>query len=112
MQILSDDLCRTSMGVRSTSITRSCPASRAPSPYHQAHERGVKLVGATAHFVTADLDEGPIIEQDVARVDHAHTADQLVALGQDTERLVLSRAVRFWAEDRILPVGTKTVVFR
>jgi formyltetrahydrofolate deformylase len=71
----------------------------------------VKIVGATAHFVTADLDEGPIIEQEVARVNHTHTADQLVELGQDTERIVLSRALRAYAEDRVLLVGDKTVVF-
>ncbi|MEL6983947.1 MAG: formyltransferase family protein, partial [Actinomycetota bacterium] len=87
------------------------PGFKGAKPYHQAHTRGVKLVGATAHFVTADLDEGPIIEQDVARVSHVHTADEMVALGQDTERLVLSRAVRYWAEDRVLLVGDKTVVF-
>jgi formyltetrahydrofolate deformylase len=112
MQILSDDLCRHLDG-RAINIHHSfLPGFKGAKPYHQAHERGVKLVGATAHFVTADLDEGPIVEQDVARVDHSHTADQLVALGQDTERIVLARAVRFWAEDRILSVGTKTVVFR
>jgi formyltetrahydrofolate deformylase len=111
MQILSDDLCRFLHG-RAINIHHSfLPGFKGAKPYHQAHERGVKLVGATAHFVTADLDEGPIIEQDVARVSHAHTADQLVALGQDTERLVLSRAVRYWAEDRVFLVGDKTVVF-
>jgi len=111
MQILSDDLCRALAG-RAINIHHSfLPGFKGAKPYHQAHERGVKLVGATAHFVTADLDEGPIIEQDVARVTHAHTAEQLVALGQDTERAVLSRAVRYWAEDRILLLGQKTVVF-
>jgi formyltetrahydrofolate deformylase len=111
MQVLSDDLCAHLSG-RAINIHHSfLPGFKGARPYHQAHARGVKLVGATAHFVTADLDEGPIIEQDVARVTHAHTADQLVALGQDTERLVLSRAVRAWAEDRILRVGDKTVVF-
>lgn len=111
MQILSDDLCRRLNG-RAINIHHSfLPGFKGAKPYHQAHERGVKLVGATAHFVTADLDEGPIIEQDVARVDHTKTAEQLVALGQDTERLVLARAVRLWAEDRIFLVGTKTVVF-
>ncbi|HAP75785.1 MAG TPA: formyltetrahydrofolate deformylase [Acidimicrobiaceae bacterium] len=112
MQVLSDDLCEHLRG-RAINIHHSfLPGFKGAKPYHQAHARGVKLVGATAHFVTADLDEGPIIEQDVARVDHTHTAEQLVALGQDTERLALSRAVRFWAEDRILLVGDKTVVFR
>lgn len=111
MQILSDDLCQHLRG-RAINIHHSfLPGFKGAKPYHQAHTRGVKLVGATAHFVTADLDEGPIIEQDVARVSHVHTADELVALGQDTERLVLSRAVRYWAEDRVLLVGDKTVVF-
>ncbi len=111
MQILSDDLSKKLMG-RVINIHHSfLPGFKGAKPYHQAHARGVKLVGATAHFVTADLDEGPIIEQDVARVSHAHTADQLVELGQDTERLVLSRAVRYWAEDRVLQVGDRTVVF-
>jgi formyltetrahydrofolate deformylase len=111
MQILSDDLCRFLSG-RAINIHHSfLPGFKGARPYHQAHRRGVKLVGATAHFVTADLDEGPIIEQDVARVGHANTAAQLVELGQDTERLVLSRAVRYWTEDRVFLVGDKTVVF-
>ena len=111
MQILSDDLCDFLAG-RAINIHHSfLPGFKGARPYHQAHARGVKLVGATAHFVTADLDEGPIIEQEVARVNHTHTADQLVELGQDTERIVLSRAVRACAEDRVLRVGDKTVVF-
>jgi formyltetrahydrofolate deformylase len=111
MQILSDDLCSHLRG-RAINIHHSfLPGFKGAKPYHQAHERGVKIVGATAHFVTADLDEGPIIEQDIARVTHAHTANELVALGQDTERLVLSRAVRAWAEDRIHLIGNKTIVF-
>jgi len=111
MQILSDDLCDFLAG-RAINIHHSfLPGFKGAKPYHQAHARGVKLVGATAHFVTADLDEGPIIEQEVARVDHTHTADQLVELGQDTERIVLSRAVRAYAEDRVLRVCDKTVVF-
>ena len=111
MQILSDDLCSHLRG-RAINIHHSfLPGFKGAKPYHQAHERGVKIVGATAHFVTADLDEGPIIEQDIARVTHAHTADELVALGQDTERIVLSRAVRAWAEDRIHLIGNKTIVF-
>lgn len=111
MQILSDAMCEQLRG-RAINIHHSfLPGFKGARPYHQAHARGVKLVGATAHFVTADLDEGPIIEQDVTRVSHAHTAEQLVELGQDVERLVLSRAVRYWAEDRILQVGDKTVVF-
>ena len=108
---LSDDLCRRFEG-RAINIHHSfLPGFKGARPYHQAHARGVKLVGATAHFVTADLDEGPIIEQDVVRVTHAHTPEQLTRLGQDVERLVLSRAVRYFAESRILRVGTKTVVF-
>ncbi len=111
MQILSDDLCSHLRG-RAINIHHSfLPGFKGAKPYHQAHERGVKIVGATAHFVTADLDEGPIIEQDIARVTHAHTADELVALGQDTERLVLARAVRAFAEDRIHLIGNKTIVF-
>jgi formyltetrahydrofolate deformylase len=111
MQILSDDLCGFLAG-RAINIHHSfLPGFKGAKPYHQAHARGVKLVGATAHFVTADLDEGPIIEQEVARVNHTHTAEQLVELGQDTERIVLARAVRAYAEDRVLRVGDKTVVF-
>jgi formyltetrahydrofolate deformylase len=111
MQILSDDLC-TALAGRAVNIHHSfLPGFKGAKPYHQAHERGVKLVGATAHFVTADLDEGPIIEQDVARVHHAMTANDLVALGQDTERMVLARAVRYLAEDRVLLLGDRTVVF-
>lgn len=111
MQILSSELCRELAG-RVINIHHSfLPGFKGARPYHQAYHRGVKLVGATAHFVTPDLDEGPIIEQDVARVTHAHTADELTRLGQDTERLVLARAVRLWSEDRIALVGSKTVVF-
>lgn len=111
MQILSDDLC-TALAGRAVNIHHSfLPGFKGAKPYHQAHDRGVKLVGATAHFVTADLDEGPIIEQDVARVHHAMTANDLVALGQDTERIVLARAVRSLAEDRVLLLGDRTVVF-
>ena len=111
MQVLSDDLCRRLSG-RVINIHHSfLPGFKGAKPYHQAHARGVKLIGATAHYVTADLDEGPIIEQDVQRVSHAYTADQLVALGRDVERVVLSRAVRRHAEDRVLLVGARTVVF-
>ncbi len=111
MQILSDDLCEFLAG-RAINIHHSfLPGFKGAKPYHQAHDRGVKLVGATAHFVTADLDEGPIIEQEVTRVTHAHTADQLVSLGQDTERLVLARAVRAVADDRVFLIGDRTVVF-
>ena len=111
MQILSDDLC-TALAGRAVNIHHSfLPGFKGAKPYHQAHARGVKLVGATAHFVTAQLDEGPIIEQDVARVNHSHTAADIVELGQDTERLVLARAVRMWAEDRVLLIGDRTVIF-
>ena len=111
MQILSDDLCQRLDG-RAINIHHSLlPGFKGAKPYHQAHQRGVKLVGATAHFVTAQLDEGPIIEQDVARVNHSHTAADIVELGQDTERLVLARAVRMWAEDRVLLIGDRTVIF-
>jgi formyltetrahydrofolate deformylase len=111
MQVLSDDLCGKLSG-RVINIHHSfLPGFKGAKPYHQAHARGVKLIGATGHYVTADLDEGPIIEQDVHRVTHAYTADQLVALGRDIERTVLSRAVRRHAEDRVLLVGARTVVF-
>ncbi|GGO92398.1 formyltetrahydrofolate deformylase [Nocardioides phosphati] len=111
MQVLSDDLCSQLPG-RIINIHHSfLPGFKGAKPYHQAHARGVKLIGATAHYVTADLDEGPIIEQDVTRVDHAWTADQLVAHGRDVERLVLSRAVARHAEDRVLMVGVRTIVF-
>ncbi len=112
MQILSDDLCRSLSG-RAINIHHSfLPSFKGAKPYHQAHERGVKLIGATAHYVTADLDEGPIIEQDIARVDHTLGPDQLVAVGRDTEAQVLSRAVRWHSQTRVLPNGHRTVVFR
>jgi formyltetrahydrofolate deformylase len=112
MQILSDDLCRQLSG-RAINIHHSfLPSFKGAKPYHQAHERGVKLVGATAHYVTADLDEGPIIEQDVTRVDHTLSADQLVTAGRDVEAQVLSRAVRWHSQTRILSNGSRTVVFR
>jgi len=112
MQILSDDLCRRLSG-RAINIHHSfLPSFKGAKPYHQAHDRGVKLVGATAHYVTADLDEGPIIEQDVIRVDHMLSADQLVTAGRDVEAQVLSRAVRWHSQSRILSNGHRTVVFR
>jgi formyltetrahydrofolate deformylase len=111
MQVLSDEACRNLEG-RAINIHHSfLPGFKGSRPYHQAYERGVKLIGATAHFVTPDLDEGPIIEQDVARVGHGHTPEQLVAIGRDVERLVLARAVRLYVEDRVLLVGARTVVF-
>ncbi|WP_159806470.1 formyltetrahydrofolate deformylase [Cellulomonas citrea] len=112
MQILSDDLCRALSG-RAINIHHSfLPSFKGARPYAQAHDRGVKLIGATAHYVTADLDEGPIIEQDVERVDHTHAADDLVRLGQDVERRALARAVRWHAEHRVLLDGHRTIVFR
>jgi formyltetrahydrofolate deformylase len=112
MQILSDGLCRNLAG-RAINIHHSfLPSFKGAKPYHQAHERGVKLIGATAHYVTGDLDEGPIIEQDIARVDHTLGPDQLVAAGRDVEAQVLSRAVRWHSQTRVLPNGHRTVVFR
>lgn len=111
MQILSDDLCRRLQG-RAINIHHSfLPSFKGARPYHQAHERGVKLIGATAHYVTTELDEGPIIEQDVARSSHSLDAAALAALGRDVESAVLARAVRWHAEHRILLNGSKTVVF-
>ena len=112
MQILSAGLCEALAG-RAINIHHSfLPSFKGARPYHQAHARGVKIIGATAHYVTGDLDEGPIIEQDVARVDHAMTPDDLARLGSDIESLVLARAVRRHVEHRILLNGHRTVVFR
>ena len=112
MQILSDELCGELAG-RAINIHHSfLPSFKGARPYHQAYKRGVKLVGATAHYVTADLDEGPIIEQEAVRVDHAMSADDLVAAGRDIESLVLARAVKWHAEHRVLVNGHRTVVFR
>jgi formyltetrahydrofolate deformylase len=112
MQILSDDLCRKLAG-RAINIHHSfLPSFKGAKPYYQAHDRGVKLIGATAHYVTADLDEGPIIEQDVARVDHSRTVEDLTALGRDTESQVLARAVKWHSEHRVLLNGHKTVIFK
>ncbi len=112
MQVLSDDLCRQLEG-KAINIHHSfLPSFKGAKPYQQAHDRGVKLIGATAHYVTAALDEGPIIEQDVARVDHTMNTDTLTSLGGDTECLVLARAVKWHAEHRILLNGHKTVVFK
>jgi formyltetrahydrofolate deformylase len=112
MQVLSDDLCKRLAG-RAINIHHSfLPSFKGARPYHQAFDRGVKLVGATAHYVTGDLDEGPIIEQDVVRVDHTYDQDQLVAAGRDVESQVLSRAVRWHSQSRVLLNGDRTVVFR
>jgi len=112
MQVLTDDLCRKLSG-RAINIHHSfLPSFKGARPYQQAHDRGVKLIGATAHYVTGDLDEGPIIEQDVARANHGMDVTTLTALGRDTESAVLARAVKWHAEHRILLDGHKTVVFR
>ena len=112
MQVLSDDLCRKLSG-RAINIHHSfLPSFKGARPYHQAYDRGVKIVGATAHYVTGDLDEGPIIEQDVMRVDHGYDQAQLVSAGRDVEAQVLSRAVRWHSQSRVLLNGSRTVVFR
>ncbi len=112
MQVLSDDLCKQLSG-RAINIHHSfLPSFKGARPYHQAFDRGVKLVGATAHYVTGDLDEGPIIEQDVMRVDHTYDQEQLVSAGRDVEAQVLSRAVRWHSQSRVLLNGHRTVVFR
>ena len=112
MQVLSPGLCETLQG-KAINIHHSfLPSFKGAKPYAQAHQRGVKLIGATAHFVTGDLDEGPIIEQDVERVDHAMDAEMLSAIGRDVECVVLARAVKWFVEHRILQNGDKTVVFK
>jgi formyltetrahydrofolate deformylase len=112
MQVLSDDLCSKLAG-RAINIHHSfLPSFKGARPYEQAYNRGVKLIGATAHYVTADLDEGPIIEQEVARVDHSLSPDELTAIGRDTECLVLARALKYHLEHRVLLNGKKTVVFK
>ena len=112
MQILSPELCQALAG-RAINIHHSfLPGFKGAKPYHQAYARGVKLIGATAHFVTANLDEGPIIEQEVERVDHAHTPEQLAAVGRDIENIVLARAIHYHLERRVFLNGSKTVVLR
>lgn len=112
MQVLSNELC-TSLRGRAINIHHSfLPGFKGAKPYHQAYDRGVKLVGATAHYVTADLDEGPIIEQEVFRVDHSLDADALVTVGRDAETQALSRAVKWHCQHRVLLNNTRTVVFR
>ena len=111
MQVLSPELCSDFSG-RIVNIHHSfLPGFKGARPYHQAYERGVKLIGATAHFVTSDLDEGPIIDQDVVRVSHARLPKDLISLGRDVERSVLARAVKLVAEDRVALVGNRTVIF-
>ena len=111
MQILSPEFC-SSFANRIINIHHSfLPGFKGARPYHQAHDKGVKVIGATAHFVTSDLDEGPIIEQDVTRVNHAASPEEFIAIGRDIERRVLSNAVKLYAEDRIFIVGNRTIVF-
>ncbi|UNK45090.1 formyltetrahydrofolate deformylase [Arthrobacter sulfonylureivorans] len=111
MQVLSNELC-TELAGKAINIHHSfLPSFKGAKPYHQAHARGVKLIGATAHYVTADLDEGPIIDQEVIPVRHSHTAEQFVALGRDVEARALARAVQWHAEHRVLLDGNRTVVF-
>jgi len=111
MQILSEGFCAAYPGKIINIHHSFLPGFKGAKPYHQAHDRGVKVIGATAHFVTADLDEGPIIEQDVAHVTHSATPEDLVSLGRDIERRVLSRAVKLFAEDRIFIAGDRTIIF-
>lgn len=112
MQILSDKFCQDFSGSIINIHHSFLPSFKGAKPYHQAHERGVKLIGATAHYVTRDLDEGPIIEQEVARVDHAHTPDQLAAVGRDVEAQALARAVRWHSEHRVYLSGDRTIIFK
>ncbi len=112
MQILSPELCRYLSG-RAINIHHSfLPSFKGAKPYHQAYDRGVKLIGATAHYVTSDLDEGPIIEQEVARIDHGLPPERLVAIGRDVECVTLARAIQWHAEHRVLMNGKRTIVFR
>jgi formyltetrahydrofolate deformylase len=112
MQILSPELCESLSG-KAINIHHSfLPGFKGANPYKQAHARGVKLIGATAHFVTSDLDEGPIIEQNVVRVDHSRTASELVAIGQDEESRTLTQAVKWFAEHRVLLDGARTIIFK
>ena len=112
MQILSPELCDALAG-RCINIHHSfLPGFKGANPYRQAHARGVKLIGATAHFVTSDLDEGPIIEQNVVRVDHSRAVGELVAIGQDEESRTLTQAVKWFAERRVLLDGARTIIFR
>ena len=111
MQILSANFCATLPGKVINIHHSFLPGFKGAKPYHQAHERGVKIIGASAHFVTSDLDEGPIIEQDVAHVTHNATPEELIAIGRDIERRVLAKAVKLYADDKIFIVGKRTVVF-
>jgi formyltetrahydrofolate deformylase len=112
MQILSPELCERLEGMAINIHHSFLPGFKGANPYRQAHARGVKLIGATAHFVTSDLDEGPIIEQNVVRVDHSRSPGELVAIGQDEESRTLTQAVKWFAENRILQDGARTIIFR
>jgi len=111
MQIMSIEFCNKLPGKIINIHHSFLPGFKGAKPYHQAHERGVKIIGASAHFVTSDLDEGPIIEQDVAHVTHIATPEELIAIGRDIERRVLAKAVKFYADDKVFIVGKRTVVF-
>lgn len=111
MQILSKEFCNQFAGHIINIHHSFLPGFKGARPYHQAYERGVKIIGATAHFVTEDLDEGPIIEQDVAHVTHSATPEDLISIGRDIERRVLAKAVRMYAEDRVFLLGNRTVIF-
>jgi formyltetrahydrofolate deformylase len=111
MQILSKDFCDKLPGKIINIHHSFLPGFKGAKPYHQAHERGVKIIGASAHFVTSDLDEGPIIEQDVAHVTHVASPEELIAIGRDIERRVLAKAVKYYADDKVFIVGKRTVVF-
>jgi len=112
MQVLSPELCKRLEGKIINIHHSFLPGFKGANPYKQAHSRGVKLIGATAHFVTSDLDEGPIIEQNVVRVDHSRSPEELVAIGQDEESRTLTQAVKWFAEDRILRDGQRTIIFK
>ena len=112
MQVLSPELCDKLEGKIINIHHSFLPGFKGANPYKQAHARGVKLIGATAHFVTTDLDEGPIIEQNVVRVDHSRTPEELVAIGQDEESRTLTQAVKWFAEDRVLRDGQRTIIFK
>ena len=111
MQIMSKEFCNKLPGKIINIHHSFLPGFKGAKPYHQAHERGVKIIGASAHFVTSDLDEGPIIEQDVAHVTHVATPEELISIGRDIERRVLAKAVKFYADDKVFIVGKRTVVF-
>ena len=111
MQILSPQMCEKLAGHAINIHHSFLPSFKGAKPYHQAHERGVKLIGATAHYVTRDLDEGPIVDQDVERISHRDTPEDLVRKGRDIERRVLARAIRYHLDDRVILNGRKTVVF-